>query len=125
MAGLIWSAVGLGLVVAAIRWLLQSDKYVSVALALGIGGGAAAYRFGFSPLVRKNIVRIRQLAPDKDRICVFAFQHWRSYFIIVIMVALGYTLRHLPLARVYIAPVYLAVGLGLSMASVHYYLQIK
>ncbi|MCX6833996.1 MAG: hypothetical protein NTW07_02485 [candidate division Zixibacteria bacterium] len=121
IAGLVWSAVGLGLIVAAARWLLMSDEYVLAALILGLIAGWFVYSLGFAGLVRKNLERIRQLAPEKDRICVFAFQHWRSYVIVVIMIAMGYTLRHLPVARVYIAPIYLAIGLGLTLASLHYY----
>ena len=125
IAGLVWSAVGLGLIVAAARWLLMSDEYVLAALVLGLVGGWLIYSLGFAGLVRKNLERIRQLAPEKDLICVFAFQHWRSYVIVVIMIVLGYTLRHLPVARVYIAPVYLAIGLGLLLASLHYYRHLR
>jgi hypothetical protein len=125
IAGLVWSAVGLGLMVAAARWLLMSDEYAWAALFLGLVGGWLIYSLGFAGLVRKNLERIRQLAPQKDHICAFAFQHWRSYIVVVIMIMLGYTLRHLPVARVYIAPVYLAIGLGLSLASLHYYRQLR
>jgi len=125
IAGLVWSAVGLGLIVAAARWLLMSNEYAWTALLLGLVGGWFVYSLGFARLVRKNLERILQLAPEKDRICIFAFQHWRSYVIVVIMIMLGYTLRHLPVARVYIAPVYLAIGLGLTLASLHYYRDLR
>ena len=125
IAGLVWSAVGLGLIVAAARWLLMSDEYAWPALLLGLVGGWFVYSLGFAGLVRKNLERIHQLAPEKERICVFAFQHWRSYVIVVIMIMLGYTLRHLPVARVYIAPVYLSIGLGLTLASLHYYRHLR
>lgn len=125
IAGLVWSAVGLGLIVAAARWLLMSGEYAVAALILGLVAGWFIYSLGFDGLVRKNLERIRQLAPEKDRICVFAFQHWRSYPIVVIMIMLGYTLRHLPVARIYIAPIYLAIGLGLALASLHYYRNLQ
>jgi len=125
IAGLVWSAVGIGLLTAAVRWLLQSDTYVAPALLTGLVAGWFTYALGFKKLVEKNLDRIRRLAPEKDRICVFAFQHWRSYIIVVIMIALGYTLRHLPVERVLIAPVYLAVGLGLTLASLHYFVNLR
>jgi len=125
IAGLVWSVVGLGLIVAAARWLLMSDEDAVAALILGLVAGWFVYSLGFAGLVRKNLERILQLAPEKDRICVFAFQHWRSYVIVIIMIMLGYTLRHLPVARVYIAPVYLAIGLGLTLSSLHYYKHLR
>jgi energy-coupling factor transporter transmembrane protein EcfT len=125
IAGLVWSVVGLVLIIVAARWLWVVDKYAAPALLLGLLAGWFVYVWGFSGLVRKNLERIRQLAPEKDRICVFAFQHWRSYLIVIIMIILGYTLRHLPVDRVWIAPVYLAVGLGLTLASLHYYTHVR
>jgi len=125
IAGLVWSIVGLVLIIVAARWLWASDQHVRVELLLGLIAGWFVYSLGFAGLVRKNLDRIRQLAPEKDRICVFAFQHWRSYLIVIIMIMLGYALRHLPVDRIYIAPVYLAVGLGLTLASLHYYTHVR
>lgn len=123
LAGIVWSGVGLVLIWVASLWLLRSDRYAVAALVIGIIGGVLTYSFGFSRLVARNLKRIRDQAPGKERVCVFAFQNWRSYLTIVLMVALGYTLRHLPVAKVYIAPVYLTIGLGLLLASFGYYSQ--
>jgi len=125
IAGLVWSIVGLVLIIVAARWLWASDQHVRVELLLGLIAGWFVYSLGFAGLVRKNLDRIRQLAPEKDRICVFAFQHWRSYLIVIIMIMLGYALRHLPVDRIYIALVYLAVGVGLTLASLHYYTHVR
>lgn len=124
-AGLVWLAVGLGLIAAAAYWLLNADNYVLPALILGLIAGWFIYRFGFLRLVSENISRVHQLAPEKDRICVFAFQAWRGYLIVPVMILMGYTLRHLPIAKVFIAPVYLGIGLGLSLASVKYYTELR
>ena len=124
-AGLVWLAVGLGLVAAAAFWLLNADRYVLPALILGLVAGWFIYRMGFLRMVKENIARVYQLAPEKDRVCIFAFQHWRGYIIVPVMILMGYTLRHLPIAKVFIAPVYLGIGLGLSLASIHYYLEAR
>ncbi len=125
IAGLVWSAVGLGLVAAAAFWLLNAVVYVLPALCLGLIAGWFIYRFGFLRLVRENISRVHHLAPEKDRVCIFAFQHWRGYLIVPVMILMGYTLRHLPISKVFIAPIYLGIGLGLTIASIHYYLELR
>jgi hypothetical protein len=120
-AGLVWSAVGLWLITVAGYWLMNAHEYVLPALVLGLIAGWFIYRFGFLRLVRDNITRVRQLAPEKERICAFAFQAWRGYIIVPVMILMGYTLRHLPVTKVFIAPIYLGIGLGLTLASIHYY----
>jgi hypothetical protein len=124
-AGLTWTAVGVGLIAVALFWLLNAERYALPTLVLGLVAGWFIYRLGFLRMVRQNVARVRQLAPEKERICVFAFQAWRSYIIVPVMILLGYALRHLPVAKVFIAPVYLGIGLGLALASIHYYIQVK
>jgi len=124
-AGLLWTTVGLGLCSAALYWLWNADEFVIPALFLGLAAGGLMYRFGFLRLARENIARVKALAPEKERICIFAFQAWRGYLIVPVMILMGYTLRHLPIARVYLAPVYLGIGLGLVLASLHYYAEIR
>ena len=121
LAGVVWSAVGIVLIGMAGHWALLGVGRAAIPLAIGILGGAAIYRFGFSKLADINLARIYSQAPGKDKVCVFAFQNTRSYIIVVIMVALGYTLRHLPVQRIYLVPIYLAIGLGLFLASLRYY----
>ncbi len=68
---------------------------VLLALAIGLVKG----RFVFSRFARKNILRIRELSPQKEKICIFAFQAMQSYLIIIGMVTLGILLRLSPLPR--------------------------
>ena len=121
LAGLVWSAVGIVLIGMAGYWALLDTDQAAIPLAIGILVGAAVYHFGFSRLAGINLDRIYAQAPGKDKVCVFAFQNTRSYIIVVIMMALGYTLRHLPVQRTYLVPIYLAIGLGLFLASLRYY----
>ena len=119
LAGLVWSAVGVMLSRLAYLWLTAVP--LGRAMVLGISGiflALIAYRFGFSRIAEKNIYRIRQFS---EKGCIFAFQAWKSYLIIVIMVALGLFLRHSPLPKQYLAVVYLAVGGALFLSSFHYY----
>jgi hypothetical protein len=121
LAGLVWSLVGLGLMTAAGYWLVGEEHGLALALGVSIIAGILIYKLGFSKLASRNIVRIMEQAPGKDKVCLFAFQDTRSYFIVVIMMAMGYTLRHLPLPRIYLVPVYMSIGLGLFLSSLRYY----
>lgn len=114
-----WSAVGLLLGITAIGWLepegwLRGTGYGVAGLVLTVG----VLRQRFSRLAQQNISRLKALP---ERGCLFAFQAWKSYLIIVFMIALGSTLRHLPIARHYLAVVYAAIGGSLVLGSFHYY----
>lgn len=121
LAGVVWSMVGLGLMTAATFWLTGPGGRIALALAVGVLAGTAIYHFGFSKLALMNLTRIYAQSPGKAKVCLFAFQNTRSYFIVIIMMLMGYTLRHLPIAKIYLAPVYMAIGLGLFLASLRYY----
>jgi len=115
----VWSGVGIILCILAVSWFAHMDWPASVSGALtGFGIGVAVYKYGFSLIANKNIDRIA-LKPDK--VCFFAFQAWRSYILILIMMVLGYALRHSPLPRMIIATIYLAVGTALALSSSLYY----
>jgi hypothetical protein len=120
-AGVVWTAVGLALCIVAVHWLVIAHRHWVVALATGIIIGAFVYRFGFLRLVQKNIARIIEQAPGRNKVCLFSFQSWRSYGIIIIMMGMGYGLRHLAISRIYLVPIYMAIGIGLFLASLHYY----
>jgi len=113
--------VGMILILMAIRWLLASGSNGLYALGIGIIGGAIIYWMGFGKLANSNLIRIYSQAPNKDKVCVFAFQNTRSYLIIPVMILMGYMLRHLPISKIYLIPVYVAIGLGLVLASLRYY----
>ena len=121
VAGLVWSAVGLVLIAVAIGWAARADGPSFIYPLAGVIAGWVVYRFGFSKLAKKNRRRIFEQAPGKEKVCVFAFQNIRSYFIIVIMMAMGYTLRHLPIEKIYLSPIYMAIGVGLFLSSLGYY----
>jgi hypothetical protein len=118
-AGSLWSGVGIALCLAACYWLslCQWPQNILTA-ALGFGFGILVYRLGFSRIARKNI---RRIAQQPERVCLFAFQPGRSYVLILIMVLLGFVLRHSHLSRLILAMIYLTVGTGLAFSSSAYY----
>jgi hypothetical protein len=81
---------------------------------------SAIFYFGFSKLAKKNIQRITDMAGYK--ICIFAFQEWTSYPLIVVMIGLGLSLRILlPIPKPYLAILYIGIGSGLFLSSLYYY----
>jgi hypothetical protein len=103
----------------AAHWLTDIDWPQSlIAASAGFTLGGIIYRFGFSRIARKNILRILQLP---NEVCLFAFQTWRSYMLILIMMALGLALRHSSLPKITLAMIYLAIGTALTFSSTLYY----
>ncbi len=121
LAGLMWSAVGILLCSYAVTWV--THPATTLALALGLLGlviSLAVNYWGFSRLAHKNIDRILAYG---DRACVFAFQAWKGYLIIAVMMTGGILLRHSAIPRPYLAVVYAAIGAGLLQASINYYIR--
>jgi len=120
-SGILWSAVGVILCALAAQWL----RPMATGWALGLGAGGAglavvAYRFLFVKIALKNIARIEQ-RPEVT--CFFAFQPWRSYGLMVFMMALGVTLRHAGVSKYCLAPIYTAIGGALFLASLRYHVR--
>ena len=106
-------------------WFRASERNVFWMVFIALVIGFLKGQFIFSKLARKNIRRIYELSPHKEKICVFAFQAAFSYILIVGMITLGILLRLSPIPREYLAIVYLAIGVGLLYASVQYWLRSR
>ncbi len=99
------------LVIIEWRWIVPQEL-------LGVTLALTAHKFCFSRIARKNIARLSLIT---EKTCVFAFQGWKSYFVVVLMTILGITLRNSPLPRPYLAIVYTTIGGALFLASLQYY----
>jgi FtsH-binding integral membrane protein len=118
-AGVIWLAVGIGLTAAACFWLYNSAWPLNLVLgAVSAVLGMTVYLFGFSRIVRKNLARI---GDKPEMVCLFAFQGRRSYFLILAMMVMGYTIRHLPIPKSIDAVVYFTMGAALISGSSLYF----
>jgi uncharacterized membrane protein len=119
VSGIIWSAVGIFLCGRAVGWLAQAEGQLKIWLtAAGTVLAFLIYGFGFLKLVNKNIDRIRS---KEGKVCVFGFQPWKSYVIIIIMIELGSALRHSPLPKPYLAIIYIGFGGAMVLSSIRYY----
>jgi hypothetical protein len=118
-SGVMWSTVGLIMCVTGLGWLWPEGLIRGAGFELaGVVLAVLAGRWGFGGIARKNIRRLRRLP---ERGCFFAFQAWKSYLLIAVMVALGITLRHSSIPRNFLAVLYTAIGGALVIGSVHYY----
>lgn len=118
LSGLVWIAVGFMLLRFAYIWLRAEGG--GSATALGGAGLLLAlliHHFGFLKVVDKNLGRI---LPMEGKKCVFAFQPWRSYLIVAVMIAMGVGLRHSPIPKQYLAVLYTGIGMALVLSSVRY-----
>ncbi|MEN6439375.1 MAG: hypothetical protein ABFD97_12435 [Syntrophobacter sp.] len=118
LAGSVWLMVGLALVLTACRWLAQLDWPVNLVLAATSAGlGLAVFHFGFSRIAARNIERLRK---QDEPACLFSFQGWRSYILILVMMLFGYALRHLPIPKSVDAAIYFIIGSALAFSSTLY-----
>lgn len=121
LSGLMWSGVGIMLCSLAAEWLEEMSLFIAALLAAGGAALAyAIYRFGFSRIAAKNMQRISAM---QGRVCIFAFQEWKSYLIVVVMITLGRLLRLSPFPKPALAVLYTGIGGGLFLSSLAYYRQ--
>lgn len=123
-AGLMWSGVGIMLVALAARWLNLGIVSNTILLALaGLALAGAIYYFGFSKMAKMNIGRIE--AYPQERVCLFAFQKWTGYPLILFMVSLGIYLRvYSPIPKPILAILYIGLGVSLFLSSIYYYARV-
>lgn len=120
ISGLMWSGVGIFLNILAYNWLKSfNNNQILISIIIGIFLGLIIARFGFGNIANKNVNRI--LAYPKHA-CIFAFQEWRSYVLIAVMMSMGIFLRTTDLIPKFIlVPIYIGIGTALFLASFKYY----
>ena len=118
LSGFMWIAVGIMLLNYAYHWLEEEGGRTALFLAVaGLLCSLVIHHFGFLKVVDKNLARI---LPMKGKRCVFSFQPWRSYLIILVMIAMGIGLRHSPIPKPYLSILYIGIGMALILSSIRY-----
>jgi len=120
ISGFMWSSVGVLLNWIASKWIPAFEQWQIVfTYSIGILMGIIISSFGFSKLAQKNSDRIMKY-PEK--VCVFAFQRWQMYILVVIMMSMGLFMRTTMFIPKYLlAPVYVGIGSALFVSSFVYY----
>ena len=121
LAGLTWNIVGIMLMKMAYKWLFFGDiipRNRLMALLIGVFSGILIAMLGFGKIADKNILRIKKMEGKR---CIFSFIAWKSYFLIIFMIILGISLRHSSIPKLYLAILYIGIGLGLFLAGFKYF----
>ena len=119
LSGIMWSTVGIALCNMASGWLSESTDQSTFLLAgAGIFLAMLIHHFGFLRIVDKNIERILS---KSGKVCIFGFQPWKSYLLILIMVGMGILLRHSALPKPYLAVIYIGIGGAMLLSSLRYH----
>ncbi len=119
-SGVLWTSVGILLVKIASKWFSLLSEYELIAAIIGglLLGVAISY-FGFSKIAQKNIDRINLY--DK-KVCLWAFQKWQSYLLILFMISLGIFMRTTSfIPKFMLCTMYISIGFALFTASFKYY----
>lgn len=118
IAGTLWICAGLMLDILTFFWLEHEIAYKALISAImGFVLALLIHHFGFLRVVDKNLNRILPMEGER---CVFSFISWKSYFLITVMMVMGYALRHSPLPKLYLAALYSAIGTALILSSFRY-----
>ena len=119
LSGIMWLVVGIVLCSHAVNWLSQPGVKNSMWLLIsGMILSLLIHHFGFLRLVYNNLERILS---QKDKVCIFAFQAWKSYLIIAIMIGIGIALRHSSLPKPYLSVIYIGFGGAMLLSSLKYF----
>jgi hypothetical protein len=118
VAGLMRCGVGVMLIRYAFTWL--SVLQIKTRIIFGLTGIIASipiHLYGFSKIAAKNLQR---LIPVTEKRCLFSFITWKSYLIVIFMIALGITLRHSSIPKQYLSIVYNGIGFALFLSGTKY-----
>jgi hypothetical protein len=124
-AGYIWILVGLFLIIRGLTTFITLDLYTFSLAITAIVLGYLKARFIFYKIISKNITRIKELAPEKEKVCIFAFQAIQSYLIVFLMILLGWILRISPLEANLLSFIYILIGFALFISSFKYFNSVK
>ena len=107
-----WTAVGAILGAVGGVWLAPQHPWLIAPAALL---GLLKARFALRPAAIRAIARIRERGDGR---CVGGFLSVRSWLFVILMAAAGRLLRTAPVPRTVVGFLYVAVGVGLLVASI-------
>jgi len=114
LAWLMWTAVGAGLACFGGRWLWESAPALAPWIALAaVAAGVLKSRLVLDGVARRVVERIHARGDGR---CLGGFLSWRTWGLVVLMMAAGRVLRG-TFAHGIVGPLYIVVGCALILSS--------
>ncbi len=120
-AGFLWVVIGAFMIYRAVGISYQFGSPFNYPILIGFIIGYVKHQFVFSKIVKRNLERIRELAPHKSKICLFAFQPMQAYLIVMFMVSLGILIKQLGLPDDLRMVIFTMVGTALFLSGIRYF----
>ncbi|MCI5223016.1 MAG: hypothetical protein D3924_10160 [Candidatus Electrothrix sp. AR4] len=114
MAPLIWTIVGILLMVRGLGWIGFRITCWLLLVAVFVGTVKSVTILDRS--AKKTLHRIMGM---RDKTCIGAVYPWKTWLLVVLMMSSGIALRSLTEPGLFLGTVYFAVGWGLLLSSRH------
>ncbi len=111
-AALLWTVVGIVLIVRGVRWIDPAEIVWFVPVALVIGTMKSVFVLDKS--ARRGVERIIKM---RDGTCLGAVYSWQTWILVAIMITSGILLRTVFEPGTYIGTLYCAIGWALLLSS--------
>jgi hypothetical protein len=119
LPGLMWFGVGIMLIHYAVIWIAPYPvKQQVLFYSAGFIAAMPIHHFGFLRIVDKNLNRLLPLTGKRS---IFSFMTWKSYLIVIVMMAMGMILRHSEVPKIYLSILYNGIGIGLFLSGIRYF----
>jgi hypothetical protein len=113
-APLIWTAVGIMLMIRGLSWLGFHPTWGLLLIALSLGTFKSLTVLDRS--AKKTLSRIMSL---NEKSCIGAVYPWKTWLFVILMMATGIALRSMTEPGMFLGTIYVAVGWGLLLSSRH------
>ena len=114
MAAILWTAIGIMLMTRAVIWLVDARMLWLILPAVVLGTLKSV--FVLDKTAKRSLYRIQHLA---DGTCIGAVYSYKTWLLVLMMMAAGITLRHSSLPSYLLGLLYMTIGWGLFMSSRH------
>jgi hypothetical protein len=118
IAPFLWTVVGMSLIERGLNWMGLGISRWLLLLALLLGTIKSLMVLDRS--AKKGLERIKGFG---ERTCIGAVYPWKTWLLVLLMMASGLILRHLIPPGLFLGTIYCALGWGLLLSSRHGWIQ--